>query len=225
LYEVARVRALLLSVEERELPFVEALLATFATHVIRARVVPETLSLPAIQNAELIVIALDDWREEDAELCSRLRASALSIPLLGLSGLCALGERARALQAGADEFLSIPFEVEELVVRATALVRRASLGSRRSQTGAFLVDFGRRQVFVEGRSILLTLHEYDVLATLIERAGQVVTRQELAARAASMAARDSNVVDVHVSRIREKLGAYASTVETVRGLGYRFRGS
>ena len=67
----------------------------------------------------------------------------------------------------------------------------------------------------------LTLREYDLLSALVERSGEVVTRRELASQVASGA--ESNAVDVHMSRIRDKLGSHAATIETVRGLGYRLR--
>jgi DNA-binding response OmpR family regulator len=143
---------------------------------------------------------------------------------LGLAGPCLFEVRAAALRA-ADEFLSIPFEVEELVARALALVRRPSSGPGQARAGGFGIDFGRRTVQVDGRNLPLTLREFDVVSALIERPGEVVSRQELAARIGSVAARGSNIVDVHVSRIREKLGARASAIETVRGIGYRFRAS
>jgi DNA-binding response OmpR family regulator len=225
LYARAPVRALLVAAGGRGLPFLEDLLTTFAEPVFTETNDAAVPSLLTANHAELVVIARDAWREEDTELCGRLYGARMGVPILAVSGPCALEERAGALRAGADEFLSMPFEAEELVVRAFALVRRASSGPRHSRVGAFLVDFGRRQVFAEGKSIPLTLREYDVLSTLIERAGEVVTRQELAERTSSTAARDSNIVDVHVSRIREKLGARASSIETVRGIGYRFRES
>jgi DNA-binding response OmpR family regulator len=219
------VRVLLLGDHMRELPFAADALATFSEPVMRTTPKSETASVLAASNAELIVVARDVWSEQDNALCGRLYGERLGIPVLCVCGASDPGDRAQALRAGADDFLSIPFELEELVARAFALVRRASSGPRHMRAGAFLVDFGRRQVFVGGHNIPLTLHEYDVLATLIEHAGEAVTRQDLAARSSSTAARDSNIVDVHVSRIREKLGPRAGVIETVRGIGYRLRPS
>jgi DNA-binding response OmpR family regulator len=219
------VRVLLLADDKRELPFAYDVLATFAESVIKTTPESESASVLATSHAELIVVARDVWREEDTAFCERLYGERLGIPVLCVCGASAPGDRAQALRVGADDFLSIPFELEELVARAFALVRRASSGPRHARAGVFLVDFGRRQISIDGQSIALTLHEYDVLAALIERAGEVVSRQDLAARTSSAAARDSNIVDVHVSRIREKLGAHAALIETVRGIGYRFRRS
>jgi DNA-binding response OmpR family regulator len=223
LYTRAPVRILLVVDSSRELPFVESLLLTFAE--VRAVVLGETEGLepPCASNEELVVIARSRWTQNDTELCALFYNVRPGIPVLGVSRPCSLEDRAGALRAGADDFLTIPFEAEELVVRAMTLVRRASSGPRHAWAGPFVVDFARRLVLVEGQSIPLTLGEYDILATLIERAGEVVTRQDLAERAASAAGRHSNIVNVHVSRIREKLGTRASVIETVRGIGYRFR--
>jgi DNA-binding response OmpR family regulator len=221
----AAVRVLLLGNEMRDLPFANEALATFAEPVIKSNTETESASVLTASSAELLVITRNVWSERDTALCGRLYGERLGIPVLCVCGASASGDRAQALRAGADDFLGIPFELEELVARAFALVRRASSGPRHARAGEFLVDFGRRQIFIDGQAIALTLHEYDVLATLIDRAGEVVTRQELAARTSSTAARESNIVDVHVSRIREKLGARAALSETVRRIGYRLRPS
>jgi DNA-binding response OmpR family regulator len=215
------VRALLIAARGRELPFVEDLVASFAEPVTTATEESEVQSLVATN--DLLVIARDAWTDEDTRLCGRLYAARLGVPLLGVTASCSREAKTAALRAGADEFMSIPFEAEELVVRAFTLLRRASSGPGQARAGLFLVNFGVRQVFVDGRSIALTLREFDVLAALIEHTGKVVTREELAARTASNAARESNIIDVHVSRLRDKLGAHASAIETVRGIGYRFR--
>jgi DNA-binding response OmpR family regulator len=207
----------------RELPFVEDLVGTFAEEVIMASRESEVPLLAATNDPKLIVISRDAWRDEDTELCRRLYGPRVGVPLLGIAGSCPWEERTAALRAGADELLSIPFEAEELVVRAFTLVRRASSVPGQARAGAFVVNFALRQLSVDGRIIPLTLREFDVLAALIERAGEVVTRKELAARIASTASSESNIVDDHVSRLRDKLGAHASAIETVRGIGYRFR--
>jgi DNA-binding response OmpR family regulator len=88
------------------------------------------------------------------------------------------------------------------------------------------VDFARRQILVERLPVQLTLREYDLLAKLIERAGEVVARRELTGlTAAASIDGESNAVDVHISRIRDKLGPHGSRIETVRGVGYRLRRS
>jgi DNA-binding response OmpR family regulator len=229
----APVRVLLQEVEARELCFVRDLLCDFSVDVVTSREdeVPLTLLdeasltfLVSRPETEIIIIARESWRHEDTDLCRRLHAVRLGVPLLALSGTHDTGHLAAALRAGADDFMSVPFEVDEFVARVFALVRRASVGSRYVRSGPFAVDLARRQIVVRGRTIAFTLREYDLLSTLIGRAGEVVTRKELEAAAVSTTGgTESNAIDVHLSRIREKLGAEAGFIETVRGVGYRLR--
>jgi DNA-binding NtrC family response regulator len=160
------VRVLLVADVGSDLPFAREAIAAFADPVIATGSESEIASVAVTCNAELIVVAGDVWRDQDTALCSRLFGERFGIPVLCLCGSCDPGDAVQALRAGADDFLSIPFDLEGLVACACALVRRASSGPRYARAGAFLVDVARRQVFVEGRSIALTLHEYDVLAVL-----------------------------------------------------------
>jgi DNA-binding response OmpR family regulator len=226
LYGGAPVRVWLLETEDRGLPFARDLFVDVGDPVIEARIeeIERDAKAAAWRDSELVVLVRDSWREEDTELCRRLHQVLVRAPLLALSGPCETSHRSAALRAGADDFLSMPFEVEELVARSLALVRRASSGSRYARIGPFAVDLARRQVVLRDRQLGLTLREYDLLSRLIERAGEVVTRRELESQATpSAGSTDSNVIDVHMSRIREKLGADAGYIETVRGLGYRLR--
>ena len=224
MYGRAAVLLVLIEVEERALPFVRDLLGGFADGIALAADAAGASSNAAGGGADLIVLARNAWQTEDTASCRELHAARLAVPLLAICGPCTTTERTEALRAGADDFLSIPFDVEELTARAYAIVRRATSGSRHAKVGAFSVDFARRQILVDGQRVPFTLGEYDVLSTLIDRAGEVVTRKELVTRLASgAAAGDSNVIDVHMSRVRDKLGAHAGSIETVRGLGYRLR--
>ena len=207
----------------RGLPFVHALLESFADAVVAVDVHSVGTVLTSSGHvADLVVVARDAWQEDDTELCGRLHALLPAAPILGISGPCETRHGSAALRAGADEFLGIPFDAEELVARASALVRRASCRSRQARVGPISVDFARRKIFVEGRLVPLTLREYDLLAMLIDRVGQVVTRRELAGEMATDGG-NLKVLDVHMSRIRDKVGAQAGRIETVRGIGYRLR--
>lgn len=208
------------------MPLVRDLLVEVDDAVVRAMDEHEVGAAIARRGADLVIVARDPWTEEDTELCRRLHALESALPILAVGGGCDVAVRAAALRAGADDFLAVPFEVEELVARTFALVRRASTASRYARAGALSVDFMRRQIFLEGVSVPLTLREYDLLAKLIERAGEVVTRRELAGLTASAKTEsESNTVDVHMSRVRDKLDKHASDIETVRGIGYRLRRS
>ena len=226
LYTRAPVRVLLVEAGARPLPFTRDLLVGFDEVVVTTEAdAIAVVSASREAGTDLVIVARDAWQDVDTKLCQGLHAARLEVPLLAVSGACEMRQRAGALRAGADDFLGVPFEVEEFVARAFALVRRASSGSRHARAGPFSVDYARRQILVGGQSLALTLREYDLLAKLIERAGEVVTRRELSGETASGQEGESNVVDVHMSRIRDKLGTHAVHVETVRGLGYRLKQS
>ena len=221
MYGRAPVRVLFVETE-RGLTFVRNLLEGFADAVSEAA---EAEIAVRAATFDLVVVCRDVWTEEATALCQRLHGLRLALPVLAVSGPCDARERAAALRAGADDFLAIPFDVEELVARAFAIVRRAVSGSRHVRVGVFSIDLGRREVTAGGQRIALTLREYDLFALLIQRAGEVVTRGELSGKLSGPPGKpsESNAVDVHMSRIRDKLGDHAGAVETVRGVGYRLR--
>jgi DNA-binding response OmpR family regulator len=216
------VRVLLIEDPRQGLPFLDDALEVDDTIVTRGTEVELPSLVP--HGVDLFVVARREWTDNDTELCRRVHTAHATIPLLAVSGPCDTPCKTAALRAGADEFLSIPFELDELAARTFTLVRRAASGSRQRRAGAFTVDFARRQVLVAGRALTLTLREFDLLALLIERYGEVVTRRELAGSPSPNEDPESNVVDVHMSRIREKLGKLGAQIETVRGAGYRLRG-
>ena len=217
------VQLLMVDKPSRRLPFAQELLESFADAIGVVDIhSPGPVLTSAGRDVDLLVVARDTWQEEDTDLCGRLHALLPAVPVLAMSGPCEAGHGAAALRRGADDFLGVPFDVEELVARASALVRRASCRARQARVGPISVDFARRQIFVDGRHVPLTLREYDLLAMLIDRVGQVVTRRELVGDLAATASK-LKVLDVHMSRIRDKVGAQAGRIETVRGIGYRLR--
>lgn len=180
----------------------------------------------AIQQAmsggyDLIVL---DWMLPDIDgvsICRELRNRALRTPILMLTARGDLGERVIGLDAGADDYLTKPFELEELLARIRALVRRAS-GFTTHRVGALEIDPMARAVRLERSAIQLTAREYALLLHLVQHKEQVVTRTKLLVHIWGLSFDPgSNLVDVHISRLRQKLGAHASMIETVRGVGYR----
>jgi two-component system OmpR family response regulator len=132
-----------------------------------------------------------------------------------------LHEKIEGLNAGADDYLTKPFQVAELVARVQALVRRAA-GNASSilEIGGVRLDMAASQVWYEGTPIKLTAHEFRVLGYLMQHRGKVVSRSELIDHIyAQDFDRDSNTVEVFIGRIRKK--THADLIETVRGLGYR----
>ncbi len=223
----APVRVLFVETEARALPAARAIFEGFMDTLVTVDAATvHAVAAATAGEADLVVIARDKWSRQDTVLCRLLREERLTLPILAVSGPCNARQRVAALQAGADDFLSMPLDSEELVARVLALVRRASSRSRHARAGVFALDFTRRDVFIDGRRVALTLREFDLLAALVDRAGQVVTRRELACLATTGPTKgNSNAVDVHVSRIRDKLGTHAACIETVRGIGYRLRPS
>lgn len=174
---------------------------------------------------DLVVL---DWMLPDLDgltVCRELRRRGATVPVLMLTARGELGEKVLGLESGADDYMVKPFEIEELLARIHALTRRAgALGKLVS--GPLEIDRERRRATVGGVPCELTTREYDLLIYLVRRAGQVVKRNDLLREVWETSSDSpSNSLDVHVSRLREKLGAYAWLIETVRGAGYRLQAS
>lgn len=137
-------------------------------------------------------------------------------------------DRIRGLTLGADDYLTKPFSPAEMVLRVQALLRR--LGAPPVATGSTLVagglaiDRGAHRVSLDGQELNLTATEYKLLLTLIERRGRVQTRPQLLETVwDAQPDIQTRTVDMHVQRLRTKLGEVGEMIETVRGFGYRFR--
>ncbi|AWB32407.1 response regulator transcription factor [Orrella marina] len=149
------------------------------------------------------------------------RESGHDMPVLILTARGNWDEKVTGMDAGADDYLTKPFHMQELLARVRALVRRNSQHSTAQWTcGEIILDTRSTRVLVSGQSLGLTSHEYRVLAVLMRRAGEVVSRTELAEHVYPQDLdRDSNTIDVFVGRLRKKLPP--NSIETIRGLGYR----
>jgi two-component system OmpR family response regulator len=151
----------------------------------------------------------------------RWRDAARTMPVLILTARDGWSEKVAGIDAGADDYLTKPFHIEELLARLRALIRRAAgLASAVLACGTVTLDTRSGRVAVDGRPVTLTAHEYKVLEYLMHRPGTVVSRTELTEHIyAQDFDRDSNTIEVFVGRLRRKLPSDA--IETVRGLGYR----
>lgn len=149
------------------------------------------------------------------------RTASRGMPVLILTARDGWHEKVAGIDAGADDYLTKPFHMEELLARLRALIRRAG-GHASSQLvcGPLTLDARNSRVTVAGQALTLTSHEYRVLAYLMHHRDEVVSRSDLVEHIyAQDFDRDSNTVEVFIARLRKKLPA--GLIETVRGLGYR----
>ena len=174
---------------------------------------------------DAVVLDLGLPKMDGLSVLKAWRAAACTMPVLILTARDNWHEKVAGIDAGADDYLTKPFHLEELLARLRALIRRAGgHASAELRCGALVLDTRQCRVSVDGQALVLTGHEYRVLAYLMQRPGQVVSRSELIEHIyAQDCDRDSNTVEVFVARLRKKLPEGA--IETVRGLGYRMVGA
>jgi two-component system, OmpR family, response regulator len=155
-------------------------------------------------------------------LVRRLRSAGKSLPTLILTARCTLTDKVKALDLGADDFLSKPFEAAELAARCRALMRRSS-GALNGiiKLNRMSVDLLGKQLLIDDDDVELTAREWLVLECLVRRVGLIVSKERLL-QAVSGPDQDisANAVETHISRLRSKIGD-AAVIRSLRGLGYR----
>ncbi|HYC93767.1 MAG TPA: response regulator transcription factor [Thermoanaerobaculia bacterium] len=177
--------------------------------------------LVGTEQYDAVILDLGLPRIDGLTLLERWRAGGIAVPVLVLTARGSWSEKVRGIDGGADDYLTKPFQVEELLARLRALIRRSSGQlTPELRSGALVLDPRTSQVTLDGQPVKLTSHELRVLSYLMHHRGRVVSQGELTEHIyAQTFDRDSNTVEVFIARLRRKLGA--STIETVRGLGYR----
>jgi two-component system phosphate regulon response regulator PhoB len=191
----------------------------------------EALEAAASERPDLLVLdlMLPGLSGYDVLAEMRRRPELADVPVIVLTARRDEADRVRGLELGADDYVTKPFSPRELVLRVGAVLRRAQSpavagASRLLQGGPITVDLNALHVSVAGSIIDLTPTEYRLLVTLLERRGRVQTRQQLLETAWDIHARiETRTVDMHVQRLRTKLGDAGGLIETVRGFGYRFK--
>jgi two-component system OmpR family response regulator len=173
-------------------------------------------------------VALLDWMlpgMDGVSVVRRLRNLGLTVPILMLTARGDVRDRIDGLDAGADDYLPKPFDLDELLARLRALYRRSShAGEAPVQIGDLVVDPVARRVFRGGVEVTLSAREFDILYLLASHAGQVVTRFTILDEVwDGETDLRSNVIDVHVAAIRSKIDRPfdTDTITTLRGVGYR----
>jgi DNA-binding response OmpR family regulator len=190
------------------------------------RLLSEAKSLSADQGFDLILLDLGLPDGDGIELCEALRQRGSIVPILMLTARGTVEARVEGLSAGADDYLPKPFELPELVARVDALLRRKAWHGpgERLRLGRMEIDFRARQAWQDGESMHLTDMEYRVLEYLVDRTGDVVSREELLERVWRLSPRSrTRTVDVFMSRLRRYLEPEKGpkVLVTVRGEGYR----
>ncbi len=221
---MAHVQVLLVEDDARLGPLVKRALETDGHTVALARSAAEALALDVSE----VEVAIVDWMLPDGDgltVAAVLGARGLLAPVLLLTARSETKDRVRALDTVADDYLTKPFAMDELLARVRALGRR---GKRPEvvTAGPVQIDVVRRTAFVAGELLPpLTAKELSLLLYFARRPDAVVSREELVEAVWDGEVGPSNLVQVAVSRLRDKLGPHARLLETVRGEGYRLRTS
>lgn len=162
------------------------------------------------------------------DVCRKMRARGIHTPILMLSALDAVEERVAGLKLGADDYLSKPFDFDELIARIEALQRRendfkSNGDSEVLEYEALALNTRSLVVTVNGEEIELTAKERDLLLLLMANRGKVFARERILNTVwGSQEDPLTNVIDVYIGRLRKKLGDSGKHIRTIRGLGYRF---
>ena len=180
--------------------------------------------LGATERYDAVVLDLGLPSIDGLTLLRGWRAAGVTAPVLVLTARGSWHEKVVGIDSGADDYMSKPFQIEDVLARVRALIRRASgQAAPALRCGAIDLDPRTARVTVKGVPVHLTSHEFRVLSYLMHHRGRVVSQGELVEHIyACDADQDSNTVEVFVARLRKKLGAGA--IATVRGLGYRMEG-
>ena len=197
--------------------------------VTLARTGEEGLAVLGAQSFDLVVL---DWMlpgRDGIEVLQALRARGSKVPVLLLTARDAVADRVLGFETGADDYLIKPFAFAELVARIRSLLRRVPAAEPlRRRLADLTMDLETRTVWRADRRIDLTSREFDLLAYLLRRPGEVVTREMLAKdvwRETKRVTPLDNVIDVHVAHLRRKIddGRATTLIQTVRGVGFVLR--
>jgi two-component system response regulator RegX3 len=180
------------------------------------------------EDFDVVILDLGLPSVSGTEVLRRMRAAG-TVPIIILTALGGEADRVLGLELGADDYVTKPFSMRELMSRVRAIIRRCEFDAARSEpvrvVGGLRIDLGRHQVVVDDHSIYLTASQFKLLALLAEKPGDVVSRQAIMNRLwESDFVGDEHVCDVHISNLRHKVERDPSDpqrIVTVRGVGYK----
>lgn len=170
---------------------------------------------------EVLLLDIGLPRQDGLQLLRWLREQPLDIPVLVVSARNAVSDRITGLNLGADDYLTKPFDLDELVARVHALARRRhGRPQPEMRLGALVLSPQRHEASLDGQRLALSPREFDLLAALMERPGHVMSREQLEQRLYSWQDEvQSNAVEVHLHNLRRKIGT--AWIRNVRGVGYK----
>ncbi|MCA0335640.1 MAG: response regulator transcription factor [Actinobacteria bacterium] len=175
---------------------------------------------------DLLVLDLGLPGLDGLDVCRRLRGEGLTVPVLILTARADEVDTVVGLDAGADDYVTKPFRLAELLARARALLRRGTADVAGHENAPVRIDPGGHRVFVNGTEVPLTAKEFELLTVLVRHEGKVVSREQLMRDVWDTAWYGSTkTLDMHISVLRRKLGDDVSNqrlITTVRGVGFRF---
>lgn len=226
---MVKARILVVDDEESLAKLVAHNLAREGYEVITALDGREAREKIRLENPDLIILDLMLPGEDGLEICRRLREEKNQTPVLMLTARDDEIDRVLGLELGADDYVTKPFSVRELVARVKALLRRSVPAEKENtailKAGDLSLHTASYEAFFDGQKLELTRKEFELLEMLMRNKGRVLKRDYLLQRLWDM---DSNfvtrVLDVHISKLRDKLekaGATSVRIQTVRGIGYR----
>jgi len=190
---------------------------------------PSGLELARKKRPGLVILDLMLPGMDGKDVCRALKSNSLtqSIPVLMLTAKSEEMDRVIGFELGADDYVTKPFSPRELVLRVKAILRRKEVsreGEKMIQIGDLLIDIDRHQVSIKKKPMELTSTEFKLLVELASNRGRVQTRERLLDKVWGYTYEGyARTVDTHIRRLREKLGQQGDLIETLRGVGYRFR--
>ena len=226
-------RVLVIDDEAQIRRFLDIGLRAEGYHVLQAATAEEGLALAATQSPDLVILDIGLPDREGHEVLAELRRWS-QVPVLMLSVRDSEAQKVRALDNGANDYVTKPFGIQELMARLRVLLRSrvaataAPEAAPRYDDGRLVVDQLRREVTLDGEPVALTRKEFAVLALLLRHAGRVVSQQQLLREVwGATHVQDTHYLRIVVGRLRQKLGddpAEPRWLKTEPGVGYRFLG-